>query len=202
MKKIFLLSVFFLLLYSCKKDEVRHVPLDPLVKATFDWHEGSYWVMQDSATGQIDSFYVYYYNRFEDDGYMDYIYECVTVAFKEVNVSNPNEATNWFVYMNPTRGVQYGDLCYRYDAGWDSLFRFNNFFPCPKEYSDFSFVSNRKQYQNVYFNSTVFIFGTNPLGVHLTAALNYNEGIVYLSSYCTKYKHTWYLLRHNIVRKP
>lgn len=200
MKKIFLLPVFLLLIYSCKKNEVRVVHIDPLVKATFDWHEGSYWVMQDSATGQIDSFYVWYYNDRYSRSSEDKDLEIVNIVFREVNSSNLADSTAWGVTLSAEllNSIEFSPDDFPHS--WDSTCGFSGFFPCPIQYSDFHYISNGKQYQNVYFNSTEFVFGTNPLGFHLTAALNYNEGIVYLSSYCSKYRHTWFLLRHNIVR--
>ncbi|MBS1644913.1 MAG: hypothetical protein JST36_07745 [Bacteroidetes bacterium] len=203
MKNLFLLPVFLLLLFSCKKNEVRHVPLDPLVKATFDWHEGSYWVMQDSATGQIDSFYVWYYRNWYSLSSEDKNFEFLTVAINVVNTSDISDSLEMQIGL----ASDYNRSTIEFNLGKssdlsDSTFGINGFFPCPKEYSDVSYTINGEKFEHVYLNSTDF--GHYPVVPknNLSLAVNLERGILFLACKGSIYRHTWYLLRHTIVRKP
>lgn len=66
MKRVALLiflSYFLLLQSSCKKEEEKTFPSQPIPQWVRDygWFEiGSYWIYQDSVTGQRDSVYVYH----------------------------------------------------------------------------------------------------------------------------------------------
>ena len=54
-----LLSLTSIILFaSCTKSET-HIPVDPYLLSNFNHKVGSYWVYQDSLTGETDSFHVY-----------------------------------------------------------------------------------------------------------------------------------------------
>lgn len=55
MKKIFIPFLSIISIYSCKKNDKVDVPLTKEVKAYFDFKPGTYWIMKDSLSGNVDS---------------------------------------------------------------------------------------------------------------------------------------------------
>ena len=56
---VLILAGFILggVLHSCKKDN-SVIPIDPRLKAGFNFQPGTYWIYRDSISGRIDSFFV------------------------------------------------------------------------------------------------------------------------------------------------
>ncbi len=59
---LYLIILIVLLGAGCKRgDDRAFYSIDATTKSLLNWQAGSYWIMQDSTTGQIDSFYVVSY---------------------------------------------------------------------------------------------------------------------------------------------
>jgi len=93
---IFIRNIFYLAvalcicitgMYSCKKNNpVPHRIIDADLKGAFDFQPGTYWILRDSLTGQVDSFYVRGTSSNNlTSGNPSYTFDEITVDIKEVN---------------------------------------------------------------------------------------------------------------------
>jgi hypothetical protein len=57
-KTCILLLIAFCSLLACRKNNVPHYPINAALKVAFSFKPGTYWIYQDSLSGEIDSFYV------------------------------------------------------------------------------------------------------------------------------------------------
>ena len=57
-KTVFIIGIA-ILVAACHQEKKTHLVLDPAFRAAFGYQVGSYWVYEDSVSGEIDSFYVY-----------------------------------------------------------------------------------------------------------------------------------------------
>lgn len=196
MKTIFicigLIALFFM---GCKKSEKPFYPIDPLVKDLFNWQPGSYWIMQDSATGQIDSFYIISYKSGVFTGSYD-DNETLNINFDEVNISDTFPTVPWHIEVGEVGNQLDVQLGYYLFNNRDSAFSWISFF-YNIPYSDIVLTFNGKSYSNVYYNSTAF-FVINAPG-YLSIAINKAFGFVYIKVMQPNYKRTWFLLRHHII---
>jgi len=97
-KTCILLLISFCSLLACKKNNVPHYPINAALKAAFSFKPGTYWIYQDSLSGEIDSFYV---EGFASGTYSSanpsYTYDAIGVTIRECHDDDPNniDSSQW-----------------------------------------------------------------------------------------------------------
>lgn len=201
MRNTLLYSVLLLLIFSgCKPSDGNYTPINPELKAYVNWRQGSYWIMQDSATGQIDSFYVESYDSSLHISVNDGTNEELDIQIREVCISSiTNDTSYWYVNIGGLGNPQDDEIGVFWDSNksYKSGLYFTGFFNSgyPEITRNFCGVS----YQQTHISETGDVF-PNPT-TFLLMATQYNNGFLYIKSNYKTYNHTWCLLRSNIVRK-
>lgn len=188
---LLLVIVFF----GCSNKDEPFYSLNPRTKFLFDWQPGSYWIMQDSASGQIDSFYVRAYHKGLHQGY-GYSNESLHINFVEVNMANALDTIAWAVEVGEN-----GSCCYvkigNYDNSGSGYFinsvHFEN-----TPVADLPLSFNGKTYTHAYYNSSLLSIDS-VLQNNLTIAINKESGYIYIRDHTDTHKHTWFLIRKHIV---
>ena len=181
------------------KRQIKYISLDSFNKSMFDWHLGSYWIMEDSATGRIDSFYVKEYRPGQTSESEDKVYEYLQIAILEVNTINPTATQTWFVSLGVTGNPYENTVGFLVNNNVDSSYEIPVYFPCQIQYSNFTFYGKYDVYNNSYFNSLEFYVHINKIQ-YFAVLINYSSGLLKLFSGPFINNHTWELIRSSIVR--
>jgi hypothetical protein len=85
---------------SCTKERV--IPVDNLLRATFAYKPGTYWIYKDSATGREDSFAVLYNEspKLSSDQYNKKATESSRIFVYRNGILNDSLYCNWFLSEN------------------------------------------------------------------------------------------------------
>src|SRR4051812_28248698 len=96
-RKVWLwIGVAVLFWSACSRPYTIYFNVDPFLKSMFNWQAGSYWIMQDSASGQVDSFYVTAWVDFYINS-ENRAYERFYVVLEEKNNSNLADSFRWYL---------------------------------------------------------------------------------------------------------
>lgn len=101
MKKslLIIIGIFFIVL-GCRKPKQHRRPLSSELKALFGYNIGTYWIYQDSISGKVDSFYVYY-SEFRTDinpGGTGEDADRMDISVKKHTV-DPNDSEKWYISL-------------------------------------------------------------------------------------------------------
>ena len=195
---ILILVVFTETQYSCKKKSTSN-PGGYNVKKDLSFKTGTYWVLRDTVSGRVDSFYV---RGLNDGNTTDYntgvSYEDIRVDIKEVNTAPASTDTaNWVLNL-VQNGVQIiindGTVAVSYDA---IPYPFNNASYAGLHNEDVHNVGNLLENGITYSGvAQIAVSG----GVYDTLYMN-KDGFVQLHiNHGASYQKNWQLLRHKIVR--
>ncbi|MBS1645002.1 MAG: hypothetical protein JST21_18770 [Bacteroidetes bacterium] len=189
------LSVW-MMLTACPAKERRHDKVPEEVIAFFDYQVGSYWVMKDSATGVLDSFYVttYYVDK---SSYWEntsvYILRENANAYLSVDL-DPASVRLGSGFTNSNIGVSY-DLAINYPF-WlgkhDSYNAQYEMFFYPK------LTINGSSEDSVY----VACGNSNSPGNSYSDTISFNrsKGLLQMNFNNTLEKHNWILQRQKIIK--
>ena len=195
MKSLLLVVAVVLLgLAACTKD-TKQRPVLPFFAKIFSWEAGSYWIMQDSATGRIDSFYVMS-REISSSSAAEDEWQAMETQIMQVNTADSNEWTRWH-FRSPGNGIE-SHLRLTTSSEPDSLEYFPGFFYYPSAYQSISFSSNGRLYNNVYYNSTEIDFPQSTK--KLSLAVSSEFGLIWMKVNFRSYMHTWHLIRNKINR--
>lgn len=188
-------SIWLLLLASlnaCSKYEHSYRSVDPAVKAHIDWRPGSYWIMQDSASGALDSFYVASYKTGTFHGSDDRDNETISIVVKESGLPFANDTMKWYVHV--------GDLGNTYNLIVDASLFFDKSFNMYGLGIYFYPLSTFKIDNISYQKARVGIFSDGPPTYNsLTLAMHDTNGFIYICVKSIVFNHTWFLIRNKIV---
>ncbi len=179
---------------GCKTSDVPYYSVDPLAKSIFNWDVGSYWIMQDSTTGQIDSFYVVSYSNKTNHAAGGYNNEAIHINIDEVNLSVPSTITPWSVDIGGISNFHNLYFGYNIASRSDSSIAYTAFFSSVT-HSNTTLIRNGKTYSSVYYDDSIMY-----LGHVLNAAVNPSDGLIWIRSYYGTYNHVWDLKNKKIVR--
>ena len=103
MKNALRIVVALLLFTACNKEpQYKTVYLDPVLKATFNYKPGSYFIFKDSITGELDSVYLVSNLSKIDERYTDtrgFKYEYMYLYFDAKNISK-NDSSNLVMMLS------------------------------------------------------------------------------------------------------
>ncbi|MBS1616322.1 MAG: hypothetical protein JST06_09430 [Bacteroidetes bacterium] len=193
-------SIWLLLLASlnaCSKYEHSYRSVDPAAKAHIDWRPGSYWIMQDSASGALDSFYVSSYKEGTFYGSDERSNETISITVKERGLPLATDTTQWGFSVgysgDPVNIVFY---CYMLNQKKTATGINAYIFLSGTELD--TFVADGKRYQKVYYTTMVDAY-PNP-NYYLNVGMQDTDGFVYIKLLSQNFSHTWFLIRNKIVR--
>jgi hypothetical protein len=192
-----ILLFVFLGIAGCRfGDKGSYTPSDPQVKSRTDFRPGSYWIMQDSATGQVDSFFVTNYLDTIHYSVEDRSNELIIVQIKETALSSSTtDTTNWFVRVGQLGNPQEISVGSMLQDDSTLVMQLTNIYA--PVYALAALTVNGRTYSNVYMTTGS---GYLPqLGQYLIVAIQGNNGFAYISMNYRTYHHTWFLLRANVV---
>ncbi|MEO6832010.1 MAG: hypothetical protein ABI378_06680 [Chitinophagaceae bacterium] len=189
MKKVALFALIMIACYGCNKDKGVYTPIDPFIKSMFNWQKGSYWIMDDSLTGQIDSFVVDTFHRDIRNGSYGSTYEFVFIYVFEFDSNSGEFVATWHVDLDPDSRLN--EFALELGQTSDSFANLPQVFPAPPGYSDFLFSCNGKAYSHVYYNSSLF-YGTP--NAYMSLYINQSDGLIKMDIKSFNYRRVWELI--------
>jgi hypothetical protein len=194
----FALTAFVLLFAAaCKKksDEIR---IDERVRSYFDYQPGTYWIMKDSATGDIDSFVVTTRNEKIISTDFENV-ETIDVRIIEYPSANGSDSSGWTISMsNGTRALM----------GYENFLRkkrigFNNIQQSENDTTVFPLEQNGQVYTDVNFTEVSMSFANDyDAGLPQNFRWWYNKmnGIIRLDIALPWQARIWQLVRGRVIR--
>ena len=194
MKQGLIAFIIIIILSACSDHKGSYTSIDPQIKAHFNWQRGTYWVMQDTATGQIDSFYVASNMSDVTQGSDNNTNEELYILINEVSLSMTTlDSAHWFVSLGKTGDVTDVEM---------GIYLHN--------YQDF-FLANSSALIDS-FSHSLFLCGTVYNDVYIGQYYYINnivsriifqsvDGFIYVKLVYQDYNHTWCLLRKNIIHQ-
>jgi len=200
MRKLILLLCVLFPFNSCRQSDNTLRQINSIIKAGINWQVGSYWIMQDSATMEIDSFWVTnYITGVNESTSNNGNNETITILINEINKKSPNSSivANWIISAGNIGNIDAAEIGFRLHGNLDSTVAVENiFFPTPY-YSRNMF--NGVSYDTVYLRSAGQI--SNIVNEHFYIANQRQNGIIYININFGSYQHTWFLKQLNIIRQ-
>ncbi len=179
-------------LSACNRNDGYYRSVDPAAKAHIDWRPGSYWIMQDSASGALDSFYVASYKEGISYGNDESSNETINISIKESGLPFAKDTLSWYINLgslgnvvNPTLGAY---------LLVDKSFDMSNL--VIYSYPLFTFTINHIIYRNVRLGAWS---DKLPTYNYLTLIMHDTDGFVYINIRSINFNHTWLLIRNKIV---
>lgn len=182
-------------LSACNRHDTYYRSVDPAAKAHIDWRPGSYWIMQDSASGALDSFYVVSYKEGTFYGSDERSNETISISIHESGLPSATDTTIWGVYIgdggDPVN-IKLDVLLKSQDK--DAL---SDMYPFLPDFERDSFVVSGKSYYHVYLTNWGDVY-PKP-NYELAIGMQNIDGFVYIKLSVPNFNHTWFLVRNKIV---
>ena len=192
-----LLSVLFVLLIlviGCKKEESKvGFQLSPALRDFYKWKPGSYWVMQDSASGDLDSFYVTEYREFTTP-VRGFLSEAIEITIRQVPVDRAADTTTWQLILNYV-----SDNYLSYEHRGVKMY-FTNIILDPYRLKYDSVNYNGIWYHSAVHADTYYALGSVPDSRQkMSLVLNKSNGLLYLKTSEDQASRT-YTIRSSRIR--
>jgi len=188
------LSVWMLLM-ACPAKERQSDPVPEAVKAYFDYQVGSYWVMKDSATGVLDSFYVTSYQVDKASSYRERI--GVYMLWQNGKASLSLDINPYSVYLSTEFKTSY----IVYDIAINYPFWLGKHDSYNAQYEMFFYP---KLEINGIFEDSVYVACCNSkdpsTSYHDTISFNRSKGLLKMHFNNEIDKHNWVLQRQKIIK--
>lgn len=190
--RIALTALFCICLLGCTRPEKPNLGLDETVGSMVNFKPGSYWIMQDSASGRVDSFVVYangvsntetsdyHYDR-RDIGISEYVNPNAEICHFEINQLEGNRVRFYFRIL-PNNAHSFYDFI---KMGQGIYFQ-----PA---------IMNGVKYETTYTSTTPGSSNaTYNLIDTLGATLAPQIGLLRIHADIDTYKHTWLLAKYHV----
>ncbi|MEO6833262.1 MAG: hypothetical protein ABI378_12055 [Chitinophagaceae bacterium] len=189
------ISIWMVFVTACTDYEPPHQYVSDGVRAYFDYQIGSYWVMKDSATGVLDSFYVN--NYYDDNQSSSEIINMTVVTASNVSIGMDVRFTGVSLHFtNSTVTVGVG-----YDIAINFPFWFGVHNPDKGQYEMLFYP---KKIISGIVRDSVYVAccnSSNPYNMYNdTVYFNRMNGLLRLKFNNSVYKQDWVIQRQNINR--
>jgi hypothetical protein len=162
------------LLPGCNKKEPMPFAISAQLKSFFNYQQGSYWIMRDSVSGEIDSLVVVGY----ENGVMkpsSETVEIIKITVKNFPYARPDTSRTFFIQLLATSTVSTFSFLFPNNAT-ASFFGIDPVLNSPNRTS---YVQNGLTYSNCY---DVTSFERNAGSLQMRLVMNADTGLIKLST--------------------
>lgn len=185
------LIILVLAIAGCKKEDTAYYGINDGSKELFRWKKGSSWLMSDSLTKRVDSFFVVDAESSWTPPSDGRSYEHLKINISEINLTDTGSVVNWHIDI----GGGYRKVGYRTTDVQSAAMEFSDYLysntPATRTF-------NKQTFRDVYRSLT---YGySNDSNSYLDLALSGEDAFVYIATSFQGYDHVWMPLRRHIIQ--
>jgi hypothetical protein len=188
-----LFPICFILFFisGCKKAGLDPIQIDDHIKSFYSFKKGSYWIMKDSISGQVDSFLVTDYQNSSINKGGGFSYQRINIMIHEYSRSSV-DTFDWALIMENTSD----NYLFLINRNKNIAFTTSNIIPTPNTIPLITYSQDGNSYNDVLVTPLANESPTEKIEV----AINSENSFIRLAVNSSIYSHVWHLVYSRINR--